>query len=65
MVVAQLVDWSLSIPEVRSLSPVMGKIYIEHLFVYLFIINCIEKTKINKKSQGMAQLFFLKMSCVK
>ena len=30
--------------------PVIGKIYIEHLFT----INCIEKTKINKKRPGMA-----------
>ena len=55
---AQLVEWSLSISEVRGSTPVIGKIYIEHLFVYLFIINCIEKTKINKKRPGMAH--FLK-----
>ena len=53
---AQLVDRSLSIAEVGSLTPVIEKIYIEHL--NLFIINCIEKTKINKKRQGIAQ--FLK-----
>ena len=29
-VVAQLVERSLSIPEVRGLTPVIGKIYIEH-----------------------------------
>ena len=56
MVGAQLVEWSLLIPEVRGLTPVIGKIYIEHLFVNLFIINCIEKTKINKKRQGIAQI---------
>ena len=28
--------------------------FIEHLFVNLFIINCYEKTKINKKRPGMA-----------
>ena len=28
--------------------------FIEHLFVNLFIINCIEMTKINKKRPGMA-----------
>ena len=55
---AQLVERSLPIPEVRSLTPVIGKIYIVHLFVYLFIINCIEKMKINKKRPGMAH--FLK-----
>ena len=31
VVVAQLVEWSLLIPEVRSSNPVIGKIYIEHL----------------------------------
>ena len=51
---AQLVEWLLLIPEVRSSTPDIGKIYIEHLFVYLFIINCIEKMKINKKRPGMA-----------
>ena len=50
VVVAQLVEWSLLIPEVRSSNPVIGKIYIEHLFT----INCIENTKINKKRLGMA-----------
>ena len=34
VVVAQLVERSLSIPEVRSSTPVIGKVYIEHLFVY-------------------------------
>ena len=34
VVVAQLVERSLSISEVRGLTPVIGKIYIEHLFVY-------------------------------
>ena len=53
-VVAQLVERLLSIPEVRSLTPFIGKIYNEHLFVYLFIINSSEKTKINKKMPGMA-----------
>ena len=57
VVVAQLVEQLLSIPEVRGSTPVIGKIYIEHLFVYLFIINCIEKTKINKKRPGMAHFF--------
>ena len=58
VVVAQLVEWLLLIPEVRGSTPVIGKICIEHLFVNLFIINCTEKTKINKKRQGIAQ--FLK-----
>ena len=54
VVVAQLVERLLLIPEVCGSTPVIGKIYIEHLFVYLFIINCIEKTKINLKRPGMA-----------
>ena len=49
--VTQLVEQLLLIPEVHSLNPVIGKIYIEHLF----IVNCIEKTKI-KKRPGMAHL---------
>ena len=46
MVVAQLVEQPLLIPEVRGSNPVIGKnLYIEHLF----IINCIEKRKIKEK----------------
>ena len=52
VVVAQLVEWSLPIPKVHSSNPVIGKIYIEQLFT----INCIKKTKINKKRPGMAHL---------
>ena len=52
MVVAQLVERSLPIPEVSSSILVIGKIYIEHLFT----INCIEKMK-DKKRPGMAQFF--------
>ena len=48
--VAQLAERLLPIPEVCGLNPVIGKIYIEHLFT----INCIENTKINKKRLGMA-----------
>ena len=50
MVVAQLVERSLPIPEVRGSNPVIGKIYIEHLFT----VNSFEKTKIKKKSPGIA-----------
>ena len=53
MVVAQLVERSLPIPEVRSSNPVIGK----NLY-RTFTVNCIEKTKINKKRPGMAH--FLK-----
>ena len=40
VVVAQLAEWSLSIPEVRGSNPVIGKffyLYIEHLFT----VNCV------------------------
>ena len=47
MVVAQLVERSLLIPEVHGSNPVIGKIYIKH-----FTVNCIEKTKIKKKQAG-------------
>ena len=50
----QLVEQLHLIPEVCGSTPVIGKIYIEHLFISLFIINCIEETKINKKRPGMA-----------
>ena len=48
MVVAELVEWLLPIPEVRGANPVIGKklFDIEH-FVYCQL--CIEKTKIMKK----------------
>ena len=42
--------------------------FIEHLFVNLRIINCIEKTKINKKRLGMAHFLKIKRlntQCVK
>ena len=35
VVVAHLVEWLLQIPEVRGSNPVIGKIYIEHLFTCL------------------------------
>ena len=50
VVVAQLVEGSLAILEVRGSKPVTSKIYIE----YLFTVNNKEKTKINKKNPGMA-----------
>ena len=51
VVVAQLIERALPIPEVCGSNPVIGKnLYIEHLL----IVNCIEKTKINKKRPGMA-----------
>ena len=55
VVVAQLVERSLSIPEVRGSNPVIGK----NLFIYLTFVYCqlcIEKTKIKKKRPGLANL---------
>ena len=49
VIVAQLVELSLSIPEVRGSNPVIGK----NLYS-TFIVNSIEKTKIKKKRPGMA-----------
>ena len=52
VVLAQLVEWSLPIPEVCILNPVIGNnLYIEHLFT----VNCIEKTKIKNKEAGNGQ----------
>ena len=45
VVVAQLVERLLPIPEVRGSNPVIGK----HLYWTLFTVNCIEKTKIKEK----------------
>ena len=42
MIVAQLVEQSLLIPEVRGSNPIICKIYIEQLLT----VNCIEKTQI-------------------
>ena len=36
--------------EVHGLNPIVGKIYIEHLFT----VNCIEKKKLKKTIPGMA-----------
>ena len=50
---AQLVEQSVPIPEVRGLNPVIGKNYIENLFN----VNCIEKMKIKKKEAGNGPFF--------
>ena len=52
VVVAQLVEWSLPIPEVRSLNPVISK----KLFILNICLLCIEKTKIKKKRPGMGHI---------
>ena len=48
MVVAQLVEQSLLIPQARGSNPVIGKIYIEQLFN----VSCIEGAKIKEKEAG-------------
>ena len=50
VVVAQLVEWSLPTPEVRSSKPVIRKNYIVHLLT----VNIVEKMKIKKEKPGMA-----------
>ena len=51
MVVSQLLERSLPIPEVHGSNPVIGKIlFIYSTFVYCQL--CIEKTKIKKKEAG-------------
>ena len=45
-----MVERLLQIPEVRSLNPVIGKNYIEHLLT----VNCFEKSKIKKMRPEMA-----------
>ena len=41
VVVAQLVEWLPPTPDVCGSNPVIGKIYIEHLF----IVNCVLKRR--------------------
>ena len=48
VVVAQLVQQSLPLSEVHSSNPVIGKIYIVHLF---FVNFTEKKTKLKKKGQ--------------
>ena len=54
VIVVQLVERSLSKTRGLRFDSSHWQNFIEHLF----IINCIEKTKINKKRPGMAQFFF-------
>ena len=54
--VAQLVEWLLPIPEVCGLNPVIGKIYIAHLYTVI----CIEKTKIKQKRPRIAHKNFFR-----
>ena len=55
VVVAQLVERLLPIPEICSSNPVIGKIYIEHLFTCLKS-TVLKRRKQMKKRLGMAHL---------
>jgi len=55
VVVAQLVEQSLPIPEVRGSNPVIGNNL--NILNICYCQLCIEKTKIKKKRPGMAQFF--------
>ena len=55
VVVAQLVERSLPIPEVRGSNPVIGKIY----WTFVYCQLCIEKTK-NKEKRGRKWPIFKK-----
>ena len=56
MVVVQLVERSLLIPDLCGSNPVIGKnLFIYGTFVYCQL--CIEKTKRKKKRPGMAHFF--------
>ena len=60
MVVAQLVERLLPIPEVWGSNPLIGKnLCIEHLFT----VNCIEKrkTEIKEKEAGNGPIFLKKV----
>ena len=48
--VAQLIEWSLPIPEIQSSNPVIGNFYI----LSSVFKNCIENTKIKKKRPSIA-----------
>ena len=51
VVVAQLVEQSLPIPEVGGSNPVIGK-----KLYWTFTVNCIDNTKIKRKRTGIAHL---------
>ena len=53
LVVAQLMQRQLPIPDVRGSNPDIGKIYNENLC----IVNCNEKAKIKKKRPGLDHFF--------
>ena len=53
MVVAQLAEWLLPIPEDPGSNPVIRNTFIEHLFT----VTVCRKDKIKKKKTGMAHFF--------
>ena len=58
---AQLIERLLLTTEICSLNPVIGRISIEHLF----IVNCIEETKIKKKEEWNGPLKKVAQVCPK
>ena len=59
VVVAQLVERSLPIPEVRGSNPVIGK---KLLTIIVYCQLCIEKTKNKEKEAGNGPFFLKKIS---
>ena len=59
MVVAQLIERSLPIPDIPSSNPLIGKI-----LYWTFTVNCIEKMRLKKKRPRMAH-FYLKKFAVR
>ena len=53
VVVAQLVERLLPIPEIRGSNPVIGYI----IYYQLYLKNCIEKTKIKKRGRDWPNFF--------
>ena len=56
VVVAQLAEWSLSIPEVRGSNPVIGKFFLSIYLTFVYCQLCIGKTKIKKNEAGNGPL---------
>ena len=59
MVVAQLAEWTLLMPEVCGSNPYTGKFYGTFIYCQLY---CVEKTKIREKQAGNGPFFIKKKS---
>ena len=56
---AQLVEWSLPLPDVRGSNPAIVKIYIEHLFTCL--LSTVLKKRKEREKRGLEwPTFFIK-----